>query len=171
MLRAGSARCRFLSPVSVSLWAWPAVPLVALWPSPLTWFPAASGSTPGPVGISKLYLQRECVSFLGLALSVPAVCLCGVPTLSPAAAAPGLPVLSYSPPLVMHALVSRVVGVVPSPPCPSPYSPNTPSPSVATPGVLSPWGKYVTPGVSMPCSDLTPPCTPWQSPSGFSATL
>ena len=38
-------------------------------------------------------------------------------------------------------------------------------------GVLSPQGNFSTPGVSMPCGDLTPPRTPWQPPLGFSATL
>ena len=152
--------------------------MVALWPSPLTWFPATVGLSAGLVGASKLYLRRKCVPFLGLALSVLAVFLCWVPTLSPtadmprcgrgSAAVPGLPILSSSQPLIAHALVYQVVGGVLSPPRSRLYSPGSLSPLVVTPGVSSPRGNSATLGVSIPCGDLTPPRTPWRSPPEFS---
>ena len=45
--RARSARCLVPSPVSVTLWFWSSVPLVAPWPSPLTWVSAVAGFTDG----------------------------------------------------------------------------------------------------------------------------
>ena len=128
MAWAGSACCRVPSPASVSLRDWLAVPMLESWPSPLTWFPVAAGSTAGPVGASNLCSRRKCVTFLGLMPSVLAVCLCRVPAMSPTAAVtccgrgggavPGPNFLSSSPSLVLYALVSWVVGGVSVPSLP-----------------------------------------------------
>ena len=173
MPRAQRVRCRVLYPVSVSvsLQYWSAVPMVASWPSLLTWFPVAAGSSAAPVGASKPYSWCKCEPFLGLAPSVPTVFLCRVPELSPtaavprcgsgSAAVPGPPLLSSSQPLIAHTLVSWVVGGFLTPPRPCLFSPVSPSPLVAILGVSSPQGNSATPGVSMPCGNLTPPRTPF----------
>ena len=180
MPRNGSARCRVPSSSYVPLQAWPAVPLVASWMFPLPWYPAAAGSTTVHIGASKPYLWRVSAPCSGLTLSVPAVCMSRVPAIFMSAAMSccgcggatilGPPILSLAPPPSPCASVARVVGGFPSPPRPRLSSPRTPSPSVGTPGVLSPRGNSATLGVSMPCSNLTPPPTPWRYPRGFSVT-
>ena len=161
----------------MSLFAWSANPLVASWPSPLPWSPAAAGMTAIPVGNSKLYLRRACAPCLGLAPSGMAVYLCRVPTLSVSDSVPrcgrgsgavlGLPTLASSPPPAPRASVARVLGGFLSPSHPGLSSPGTPSPSVVTTEVSSPRGNSATQWVSMPCGDSTPPPTPWRYPLGF----
>ena len=117
----------------------------------------------------------------GLVPSVLAVCLVGVPMLPLSAAMPrcgrgGAAVIeqsirSLSPPSAPCVLADQVVGGVLSPPRPNPSSLGLPLPVVFTPGGLSPRSNSATPGVSVPCSDSTPPPTPWQDHRGFSATL
>ena len=177
MPRARSARCPVLYPVSVALQPWLSVPLVSPWPSPLTWFPATSGS---PAGASKTYPRNDCMPFSALVPSAPSRCLCRVPTLYPSTDVPrcrlgGAAVLDprvipLSSPLAPRASVARMVGDFPPHPQPCPSSPGTPYPSVSTPEVSSPQGNYSTTWVSMPCGDLNPPPTPWRSSLEFSAT-
>ena len=89
---AGRVRCRFSSPSSVSLLYYPAVPLVASWPSLLPRSPVLSGSITFPVGASKPYLRRASAPYLGLVPSVPEVCLVKVPALPLSAAVLGPPI-------------------------------------------------------------------------------
>ena len=63
-------------------------------------------------------------------------------------------------------------GEFPSPPCSLMSAPDTLLPSRFTPEVSSPQSKSYTPGVLLPCGDLTflSPPTPWKPPSQFSTT-
>ena len=143
--RARSARCLVLSLVSVSVRSWLTVPLVALWPDPLTRGPALARPPSISSDFSMPYLWHKCMPFLGLA---PSEFHSWGPVLSSSAAVPrcgrgGGTVLS---PRIMFlllppapfSLVPRVVRGVPSLPCPRPSSQGTPSPSVATPDFWPP---------------------------------
>ena len=116
--------------------------------------------------------------FLGLAPSAPSYCRGWGPALLLSADVSlgrggatilgphAVPLLPPSAPL---SSVYWLVGGFPSPTHSCTSSPGTPLPLVATPGVSSPPDNSSTQGVSMPCGDSTPPCTPWRSTPGFSA--
>ena len=176
MLSARSVRCLVRYPISVPLSSWSPVTMVASWPSPRSCIYALAGSPASSTGASKPHFLAR----LGLAPSAPSGCLCGITSLPLPAAVPccGLVSAAGPGPLVIYlllplyplALVSWVMGGVPSPTCPCPYSPRTLSPLGVTTEVSSPRGNYSTPGASMPLGNSTSPPTTWRSPLGFSAT-
>ena len=88
---AMSARCPVSASFGVSVRPYSAVPLVALWPSPLYLVPALDRPPSGFSGsssASRLYSRRRCVPFLGLVPSAPSDCCGRGPALSLSAAMP-----------------------------------------------------------------------------------
>ena len=75
---------------SVSIRPWSSVSLVSPWPAPLSCFPVVTGSPAGSSGVSKPYLRRNDMPFLGLAFSAPSECLFWVPALFSSAAVPAV---------------------------------------------------------------------------------
>ena len=165
MPRAWSACCQVSSPSSVSIPSCPACSPVNSWPSALPGSPALAGSTAVPVSTSKTYLRLASAPCLGLALSVPELCLVGVPALLLSAAmlcrgrgggaVLGLPTHSSSPLLDPCAPVARVMGGF------------HPRPRLSLRGFRPPRGNSATPGVSVPCGDSTPCPLPGGAPMGF----
>ena len=178
MPRAGSTRCWISSPSSGALLSSPACSHVALWPSSLPGSPTSDGSTAVPAGASKPYSRRA-------VLGPGAVGAGSMPGQDPRAAVVRRRVPLWARwlrrPRTAHRLVFfAAVSLRPgcsgggggglSLPRHRPSSLGAPSPAVVTLGVSSPRGNSVTPGVSVPCGDLTPSPTPWQDPRGFSVT-
>ena len=130
---------------------------------PTTWVSAAAGSSAGSTGATNPYLLAR----LGLALSAPLGCLCGLTALPlsvsvprcglSSAAGPGLLIIFSYPPLSPRAQVSRLLGGFLPPPLPRLSCPSTSSPLEVTPKVTLPRGNFSTLRVSMPLGNSTPP--------------
>ena len=133
-----SARCPVLSPIYVAVRPSSAFPLVALWPSPLTWGPALAQPLSGLSGASVLYSWLKFMPFLGPGV-VGAV---GILLMEPCAVVVHCLALLQArrwrrPRPARHDFVAGTgsalpacsdVGGIPSPPCPHLPPPSLPHP-------------------------------------------